>query len=381
MRELYHFLVSFAAACIYRFPSRRLTVIGVTGTKGKSTVVELIAFILEYAGKKTVVSSSVRNDESGMTMPGRFFLQRLLRKGVRQGCGYAVIEVTSQGVMQSRHRFIQWSVAVFTNLAPEHIEAHGSFEKYREAKSAFFQYAARNHKARFAINNDDANADYFIKAAAGHQSILFGRSDMPSRLIGEFNKYNIGAAAAAAELLDISPAVIRSAVAHFSGIRGRMEYIQREPFSVVVDYAVTPDSLEAVYKTIKNTSPRLVCVFGCTGGGRDAWKRPVMGKIAAEYCDEIILTDDDSYDENPADIIEEIARGIALPPKPLPLIPFKIIDRREAIKKAISLARAGDAVVITGKGGDRWLRIAGGKKISWSDQETARELLAGWQYG
>ncbi len=382
MRRLYHLLLAFVAALVYGFPSRHLTVIGVTGTKGKSTVVELIAFILEHAGKKTVVSSSIRNDASGMTMPGRFFLERLLRRGVRKGCEYAVIEVTSQGIVQSRHRFIEWSVAVFTNLAPEHIEAHGSFEKYRAAKIAFFNYAARNPKARFVINKDDANADYFIAAAAGHSSILFGKSDMPSMLFGEFNAYNVGAAVATVELLGIAPDVIRSAVAQFPGVRGRMEFVQKEPFAVVVDYAVTPDSLEAVYKTLKTLSPklyplnpRLICVFGCTGGGRDAWKRPVMGKIAAEQCDEIILTDDDSYDEKPTDIIDDIARGIALSPKPLLLTPLKIIDRREAITKAISLARPGDTVAITGKGGDRWLRVAGGKKIPWSDQEVVSDIL------
>lgn len=382
MRRLYHFLLAFAAALVYWFPSRRLTVIGVTGTKGKSTVVELIAYILECAGKKAVVSSSVRNDASGMTMPGRFFLERLLRQGVRSRCEYAVIEVTSQGVMQSRHRFIRWGVAVFTNLAPEHIEAHGSFENYRGAKVAFFEYAAQNREARFVINKDDANADYFIAVAAGHQSILFSKSDMPSPLLGEFNRYNVGAAAAVAELLGIAPNVIRSAIAAFPGIRGRMEFVQKEPFSIIVDYAVTPDSLEVVYKTLKtlppkpySLNPRIICVFGCTGGGRDVWKRLVMGKIAAHYCDEIILTDDDSYDENPSDIIEEIARGIILSPKPYSLNPHIIIDRREAIRKAISLARQGDIVIITGKGGDRWLRMAGGRKISWSDQEAISDIL------
>lgn len=382
--KAYHVVLAFIAALLYWFPSRQLTVIGVTGTKGKSTVVELIAHILEKAGKKVIVSSSVRNESSGMTMPGRFFMQRLLRRGVRDGCTYAVIEVTSQGVTQSRHRFIVWDVAVLTNLAPEHIEAHGGFEQYREAKVSFFRYAAKNPRAQFIINKDDANAQYFIDAVHllkldFNQIVLYGMSDLASLLPGEFNRYNIGAAEATAEALGISRDLIQQAVANFPGVRGRMEFVQKEPFAVVVDYAVTPDSLKAVYTTLRglphmNHDSKLICVFGCTGGGRDRWKRRVMGEIAARYCDVIILTDDDSYDENQAQIIQEIQYGIFNSPFPMSHV-HTIIDRRVAIQKALSLAHAGDMVAITGKGGDRWLRQAKGKKISWSDQDAVRDIL------
>ena len=370
--------------------------IGITGTKGKSTVVELIAYILEKAGKKAVVSSSVRNELSGMTMPGRFFMQNLLRRGVRDHAEYAVIEVTSQGVIQSRHRFISWNVAAFTNLAPEHVEAHGGFEKYRDAKVSFFRYVAKNPQARFIINKDDANAQYFIDAVNLLQSdfnriVLYGISDLPCLLLGEFNQYNVGAAVAATEAVGISHDVIRRAVADFPGVHGRMEFIQKEPFAVLVDYAVTPDSLEAVYQTLKNLSfmnhdSRLITVFGCTGGGRDTGKRSVMGGIAARYCDEIILTDDDSYDERPEDIIADIRRGCDTIQDPSLCqltdtggqAGFRIqeyVDRKEAIRKALSLAQPGDMVVITGKGGDRWLRKAQGKKIPWSDSQAVRDIL------
>lgn len=387
--EIYHRVIAFIAAFIYWFPSRQLTVIGVTGTKGKSTVVELIAYILERAGKKVVVSSSVRNALSGMTMPGRFFMQRLLRSGVRDGCTHAVIEVTSQGVLQSRHRFISWDHAVFTNLAPEHVEAHSGFEKYREAKVSFFRYVGQRMSLcgtsavpqLFIINKDDANAPYFIDAinllkSDFNRLILYGKSDLKSSLLGEFNRYNIGAATATAKALGISRDIIQQAIADFPGVHGRMEFIQKEPFAVVVDYAVTPDSLEAVYKTLKNS--KLLCVFGCTGGGRDRWKRPVMGEIAARYCDEIILTDDDSYDENPAQILKDIKSGILNSQFPISNI-YEIIDRRVAIQKALSLAHIGDTVAITGKGGDRWLRQAGGKKIPWSDSQVVRDILRGMQ--
>ena len=200
--NFYHRLMAFIAALLYGFPSRHLTVIGVTGTKGKSTTVELIAHILESAGKKVAVSSSVRNSaSSGMTMLGCFKLQRLLHDAVVRECEYAVVEVTSQGVTQSRHRFIKWAVAVFINLTPEHIEAHGGFEKYRAAKVAFFAYAAKNPHAIFIINKDDKNADAFIRATGDYRKIMFGRAPAPTSLYGSFNEYNVGAAFAVASAL------------------------------------------------------------------------------------------------------------------------------------------------------------------------------------
>ncbi len=399
--RIYHACMAYIAALAYGFPSRHLTVVGVTGTKGKSTVVELLAHILKVSGKKIVVSSSVTNDASGATMPRCFTLQRLLARGARNGATHAVIEVTSQGVSQNRHLFIQWAVAVCTNLSPEHIEAHGSFEKYRAAKVSFFSYAAKNSRAVFIVNHDDAHKKYFIDAARGHQVVEYSVSDFPSRLPGAFNAYNVGAACAVAEVLGIPDDTIRRAVADFPGVRGRMEYIQREPFAVVVDYAVTPDSLRSVYHILTSSlrggsktdeaiseiatpatvvgarndeKGKLICVFGCTGGGRDKGKRPIMGAIASEACDIVILTDDDSYDEKTLDIIYDIEKGF-LPNVILTKEYYKIPDRGEAIRKAIALARPGDTVIITGKGGDRWLRMARGKKIPWSDQDVAREAL------
>lgn len=383
LRWMYHLSLSWLAALWYGFPSRKVFVIGVTGTKGKSTVCELLAHILETAHKKVAVSSSVRNGESAMTMLGRFFLQRLVRRAVRDGCHYAIIEVTSQGVVQNRHRFIDWNVAVFTNLAPEHIESHGSLEKYREAKLRFFKYLAHRKTTglamskrlkHFFINKDDVNAQYFIDAALGGEVVLYGKSELSTRMVGEFNKYNIGAAVAVAERLGISAGVIAAAVADFAGVPGRMEFVQREPFAVVVDYAHTPDSLRKVYATLKRLATsgqrpgRLVCVLGAAGGGRDTWKRPEMGKIAAEYCDEIILTNEDPYDEMPEAIIDEIVSGISQIRNPKSEI-LKIINRGMAIAKAILLATPGDVVVITGKGSERWMHLAGGKKIHWSDKD------------
>ncbi len=379
----YHYVMAFCAVVWYGFPSRRLTVIGVTGTKGKSTTVELIAHILESAGKKVAVSSSVRNsDASGMTMSGCFKLQRLLRNAVARGCEYAVIEVTSQGVVQNRHRFIKWVVAVFLNLTPEHVEAHGGFENYRAAKVAFFAYAVKNPQAIFVINKDDKNARYFIDAINLSKSdfnrlVMFGRVEAPASLNGSFNEYNAGAALAVVSALGIPKDVAERAVADFKGVQGRMEFVQRAPFAVVVDYAVTPDSLRAAYAVF--SGKRVIGVFGCTGGGRDKWKRAVMGSVAGAACVSVVLTDDDSYDEDTEAIMAEIERGLVGTKDggwQENVNYWKIADRKEAIRKALSLAQPNDVVLITGKGGDKWLRMARGKKIPWSDQNEVRKFLS-----
>jgi len=374
MLGLYHFFLAWLGAVVYRFPSREIFVIGVTGTNGKTTTVELLAYILEKAGQKVAVSSSLRHGAAAMTMPGRFFLQRFLRQAVANGCQTAIVEVTSQGVLQNRHRFINWGAAVFTNLSAEHIEAHGSFEKYLETKLKFIGYAAKQG-AKIFINKDDRNARYVIEAAP--DPILYGKSELPSQLLGDFNKYNVGAAKAVAEALGINEEIIKKAVAEFSGVPGRMEFIQKEPFAVVIDYAVTPDALRNVYQTLRRNpkshppagglNPKLICVFGACGGGRDRWKRPELGKIAAQYCDQIILTNEDPYDEQPEQIIEEIASGCSQV--------LKIIDRREAIEKAINLAKPGDTVIITGKGSEKWIHLANGEKILWSDKETVLAII------
>ena len=335
----YHFFWSFFGALFFGFPSNRIFVLGVTGTKGKSTVLELVNAILEAAGKKTALLSSVRikidqqsqKNYIGNTMPGRAFIQSFLRQAVGAGCEYALIEVTSQGVLQHRHRFINWGAALFTNLAPEHIEAHKGFENYRKAKGDFFRYVSGQKnpaKKLFFINKDDSSSQYFINAANDGKIILYSKSEIsnslfaiPDSLKGDFNRENIAAAAAFAESQGISEETIKNAIKNFPGVPGRMETIQEKPFKVVIDYAHTPDSLEKVYQTInskllpagrqgKTQNSKLICVLGSAGGGRDKWKRPKMGEIAAKYCDEIILTNEDSYDENPNQILSEIKSGI-----------------------------------------------------------------------
>lgn len=380
----YHFLWAWLGSVIFRHPSRRLVVIGITGTKGKTTTLELVNAVLEQAGKKTVLSSSVRfqiggrswENTTGNTMRGRGFLQKLMREGVKAGCTHAVIEVASEGIVQHRHRFIDFDVAVFLGIHPEHIESHGSFERYLDAKLAFFRDVARYSKKKkkyFVVNKKDPYAPQFV-AAAGESGVVIQYTPYsgPVQLVGDFMRENAGAAEAVGRALGIDEPIIQRAIGGFAGVPGRMEFVQKEPFAVVVDYAHTPDSLDAVYGTLGEESRGgLICVLGSAGGGRDKWKRPKLGEIAARHCKEIILTDEDPFDEDPRQILDDIARGI-----PQGASVRRILDRREAIKTAISLAVPGDAVVLTGKGSEPYIRVQKGRRIDWSDARVAREALA-----
>jgi UDP-N-acetylmuramoyl-L-alanyl-D-glutamate--2,6-diaminopimelate ligase len=380
--SLYHFILAFLGALIYGFPSKKLILIGVTGTNGKTTTTEMIASIFEKAGKKIALLNSIRFkigkkeeiNKLRMTMPGRFFIQRFLKKAVKEGCEYAILEVTSEGIKQHRHRFLDFKVAVFTNLAPEHIEAHGSFEKYREAKGKFFKATKEIH----VINVEDKNSDYFLKFPA-KRKITYGlkkgdinleNTKLKLKIPGEFNIYNALAAISVAISQGIDKDFAIKALEEFKGVPGRMEEVISKPFKVIVDYAFTPNALERVYQTLTSnieprTSNKLICVLGSCGGGRDKWKRPVLGELAAKYCDEVIVTNEDPYDEDPWQIIEQVASGTKGKAR-------KILDRREAIKEALKLAKEGDIVVITGKGCEASIVIKG-KKIPWDDRKVVSE--------
>jgi len=380
----YHFLLAFLGATWYRFPSKKLIVIGVTGTKGKSTVVNLAGRILEEAAFKVGWISSLTlkiNKKEWlnpyhMTMPGRFLIQKFLREMINEKCKYALIEVTSEGILQHRQKFIDFDVAVFTNLAPEHIEAHGSFEKYREAKGKLFAATKNIH----IINLDDENADYFLKFPA-KKKYTYGlnRGDINSQntkfkinLLGEFNVYNALAAICIGFSQGVDSETCKKALEKVKGIPGRMEIIDEgQDFTVIVDLAHTPDSFEKVFKLAKDLPHnKIISVFGSAGGGRDKWKRPELGKIAAEYSNQIVLTNEDSYEEDPLVILNQIESGI----KNLRIPIIKILDRREAIRKAFQSAQKNDIILVLGKGTEQTMTI-GSKKIHWDDREVVREEL------
>ncbi len=397
--DWYYQFFPFLGALIYRFPSRKLSVIGITGTNGKSTVVELVSSILNQAGCKVASASSIRfqirdkvwQNKLKMTMPGRMKLQAFLKKAVDRGCDYAVIEVTSEGIKQFRHAFIDFKTAVITNLTREHIESHGSFENYKKEKAKLFK------KAKVVIVNlDDKNADYFLNLKEGKkygftiqgeerpgievikgEEITLFRSGSQFKVLGEKLKINLPGKfnvsnALAAVCVGLSQKValedIKKGLEEVKNIPGRLDIVSFDPFSVYVDYAHTPDALENIYKTLK-TDKNLICVLGSCGGGRDKWKRPELGRIAENYCDKIILTNEDPYDEDPQTILEDIKKGIVKKEAEM------ILDRKEAIRKALTLALPGDTVIITGKGREPWMCLANGRRIPWDDKEIVEEQL------
>jgi len=418
----YHFSLAFLGAIFYRFPSQKLTIIGITGTNGKSTVVELTAKILERAGYKTASLSSIKfkigekewPNTLKMTMPGRLKLQRFLRQAATEGCQYVVLEVTSEGISQHRHKFIDFDVAVFTNLTPEHIEAHGSFKNYRAAKGKLFQATKEIH----VINLDDENVEYFLKFDANEKYVYTMNNEQKTKnnnsykklltvhcslftsgpsgvsfevqntkfnlkLLGEFNGYNALAAICVGVSQGIDLEICKKALEKVEGIPGRMEIVISGPFKVFIDYAFTPAALEKVYQTLKPKGARMICVLGACGGGRDKWKRPVLGEIAAKYCNQIIITNEDPYNEDPNQILSQIKSGIFKSPGCLkadspegcfPITNFyEILDRREAIRESLKLASSNDVVIITGKGCEPWICVERGKKIPWDDREVVKE--------
>lgn len=401
LRPPYHLGLAYLAALWYKNPSRELMVIGVTGTKGKSTVTEIMARILRANGHKVASLSTIQfqiDDEVErnlfkMTMPGRFFVQHFLRRAVEAGCTHAVVEMTSEGAKQFRHQFIEMDALIFTNLTPEHIESHGSFEKYKKAKLSIAKKVETSTKCpRYIVANvDDEHGEDFLNFKVEHPlpyslknmslhslhrdsvSLVFGDVTIRVPLIGLFNVYNILSTITLARALGISFQTIDKALRSIPPISGRVEQFTTRKDSpkqvtAVVDYAHTPDSLEKLYQAFPNT-PK-VCVLGNTGGGRDTWKRPEMGAIADKYCDQIILTDEDPYDEDPKKIIDQMVKGITNTDK-LEII----MDRRLAIRRALELAPFGGHVLVSGKGTDPYIMGPRGKKTVWSDAAVVQEEL------
>lgn len=392
---IYHLSFALAGSLVYGNPSKKLIVIGVTGTKGKSSTAEMVYRILTESGKKVALTGTVHfyigdTEEKNlfkMSMPGRFFIQRFLSRAVRAGCTHAVIEMTSEGARQHRHRGISMDALVFTNLSPEHIESHGSFEKYAEAKLSIAKHLVRSKKRpRIIVANEDdffgkqflsvdveekrpfSIADAEIASQNPEGSVFtYKNTEFTLKLPGEFNIANALGAIEVCGALGVSLATSAKALASLSKIAGRAERVLLgQSFEVVVDYAHTPDSLKAIYEAFPT---RRICVLGNTGGGRDTWKRKVMGSIADQYCDVAYLTDEDSYDESLDDIVNAMKEGFSR------ITPKVITDRRTAIREALTEAKEGDAVLITGKGTDPYIMGPRGTKVPWSDFEVAKEEL------
>ncbi len=402
LQPVYHYLLAFVGAVIYRFPSRELTVIAVTGTKGKSTVTELIGALLRADGKKVASLSTIQFtfDEKKernlykMSVPGRFFVHKFLRRAVNTGCQYVVMEMTSEGARQFRHKFVSMDCLVFTNLTPEHIESHGSFQNYKNAKLSLARAVANSSKRprMLVVNADDEHADDFLNFEV-EKKVTYSLSDLSLHsehkesvslvyqgttirvpLAGLFNVYNVLAAIKTVAHYGVSLKTCEKALLSLPPIAGRVEQFKsakdaQKQITVVVDYAHTPDSLEKLYQAFPNLHK--IAVLGNTGGGRDTWKRPEMASIAERYCEHIFLTNEDPYDENPRQIVADMEAGITNKDK-LSII----MDRREAIRAAIASAPTGACVLVSGKGTDPYIMGPKGTREPWSDAAVVQELLA-----
>lgn len=447
LQPTYHFILGALAALVYHWPSEKLIVIGITGTTGKTTSLFLINKILAEAGYKVgYTSTAMFNDgekewlnDKKMTMPGRFFTQKILKRMVNNKCQYALVETTSEGIKQFRHRFINYDILIFTGLYPEHIDSHGSFANYKKVKGELFRHLKRGRikyanderyicksdsglkkiglsrvKKVIIANGDDEEAKYFLSFWS-EEKIVYTKNDdlkmegvalikygdiksdgqetnfltvgekITLQLLGGFNAANAMTAVSVGFSQRIGIKTIKEGLERVSGVPGRLEKIDvGQPFMVIVDYAFEPKAVAKLYEVVEFMSKvsrqeaeagKVIHVLGSAGGGRDVARRPLLGKIAGAKADGVIVTNEDPYDDDPQTIIDQVAQGAVDAGKKENESLFKILDRREAIKKALSLAEEGDIVLITGKGNEQAICVAGGKKIVWDDREVTREEL------
>jgi len=453
IRPIYHYVVAALAAFWYRYPSRKLIVIGVTGTTGKTSSVYFIAKVLESAGYNVGYTSTAMFDDGKrewlndkkMTMPGRFFVQKILRRMVKNRCQYAIVETTSEGIVQFRHKFINYDILVFTGLYPEHLESHGGFEKYKQAKGLLFAHL-KSCSAKYVndqkvvchpqtalkkldytrvkkivvINGDDENSPYFLSfwseeqliyttntgfnsnvfmenggedkilkdshvynfsevmASASGTSFKFQDQIINLKLLGDFNAINAMNAALVGLSQGLSLDRVKTGLESVTCLSGKMERIDLgQEFQIIVDYSFEPRAMKKMYETVQLIPHnKIIHLLGSCGGGRDHDRRPILGELAGEKADYVIITNEDPYDEDPQLIIDQVAAGASVAGKKLNNNLFEISDRREAIAKALSLAEVGDLVLITGKGAEQYICLANGKKVPWDDRRVVREELA-----
>lgn len=383
LKGLYHLLVAIISVLWFRFPSKALTVIGVTGTDGKTTTTTLIYEILKAGGYKTSMITSVHAVVGGksydtgfhVTTPNAWCVQKYLREAVDHGDTHMVLEVTSHGLDQHRVFGIHFAVGVLTNVTHEHLDWHGTYKRYLNTKLSLLK-----RSTTVVLNRDTDDVYNEVISKLRHKKLVtFGiRRDatvtpvnfaFKTSLYGIFNTYNCLAAIAVATVLNVDPPDIRKSISLFDGIPGRMEIIQTKPFTVIVDFAHTPHAVEQVLKTVRSmTKKRLIHVFG-SAGQRDAVKRPLMGRASGSYADIIVLTEEDYRNEDVNLIIDHIEEGI-----PKGKLVNRISNRADAIEFALNTAAPGDLVIITGKGHEKSL-ARGTVEYPWSDQQFVKKVL------
>lgn len=430
LKNLYHLVQAVLANIAYGFPSRNIKVIGVTGTDGKTTTVQMITKILEEAGnpvksgdhgaRKVAMASTInfringeeKKNLSHYTTESAFAVQKFISQAMKADCEYLVLETSSHSLDQYRVWGVQYDTAVITNVTREHLDYHKTIEAYRKAKKILFRMVAKN-KGTIVVNLDmESPAEFLdldVKKKFGYSAKMSASSadgqngnseckiigaenielgihssrfevnctNFVLNLPGLFNVENALAAICVGLSENISLEDISKALQKIQNVPGRMEYIENSKnIDVIVDFALTPNALEKLYtlfKNIKKPEAKIIAVFGSCGE-RDRGKRPIMGKIVSQFADYIIVTNDEPYHEDPARIIEEIVGGIEGKIEGETF--WRIPDRREAIKKALEIASSGDIVSITGMGSEESM-VVGDKKIPWDDRKVVRELLEG----
>lgn len=401
-KNIYHWFQAILALLLYRFPGRGMTIIGVTGTDGKTTTSNLIYHILRHAGYKTALISTlgavIDGKESDLgfhiTTPGRFAVQSYLKKAKEAGAKYVVLEVTSHSLDQHRVYGIPFAVGVVTNINKEHLDYHKTYERYVHAKAKLLK------KAKVAVVNKDdqsyqrlkkfelKNRDKKIVTYGFKKDADVNLHNFPfqTKLLGKFNKYNCLAASAALQQIGLSDVQIRKGIASFKAPAGRQDIVYNKDFMVMIDFAHTPQSFNSILPEVKHVAKkRLIHVFG-SAGKRDAIKRPEMGKLSSQFADIIILTAEDPRDEPVEKINHEILTGIKSHQfgiiKYSPDVVIKehgkyiilIPDRKEAIRFAISIAKKGDVVIMTGKSTEKSMNYGKGEE-AWDEYDAVKEAL------
>jgi UDP-N-acetylmuramoyl-L-alanyl-D-glutamate--2,6-diaminopimelate ligase len=386
LKNIGHLLEAIVANIVNGFPGRRITVVGVTGTDGKTTTTSIIYHILNSAGRKSAMITTVgayiggKMQDTGfhVTTPSAFAIQKFLRQAVTSEHEFAVIETSSHGIDQNRIWGIPYKVAAITNITHEHLDYHGTFQAYIETKFRFLSSAVA-----CVLNMDDETVASF-KPRLRNKTITYSRErsadynlqnyPYESRLFGSFNQSNALAAIACCKELGLTDEQIRSGLATFTSPAGRQQMVWDQDFKVMVDFAHTPNSIENVLREAKKTNPkRLVHLFGAPGR-RDVAKRPLMGQASARYADIIIVAPDDPRDEKISDINMQVKSGIGngfVAGKNL----FEFTDRRKALEYALSQALPGDFIVLTGKGHEPTLALAKGE-VPWNESKIVQEILS-----
>lgn len=404
-----HLVEAVLVNIYYGFPSRDMHVIGVTGTNGKTTTSFMIHQMLHKAGYKVAllttvaygVGGKIRPQVAHMTTVSTPLLQKRLAEFKKQGVKWVVLETTSHALAQHRVWGIPYEIAVLTNITHEHLDYHGTFARYVAAKRRLFRLAARHGMRLGVVNADDELAGRFLEVVPNSLAYGIKTGELTAnkikltpdgsryeariggevyhihcRIPGEFNVYNSLAAVAVGRKIGLSREQIEEGIESLEGVEGRMTVIDEgQPFSVIVDFAHTPDAFERLLKDVrKSTKGNLITLFG-SAGQRDKTKRAIQGEIAAKYSDELVLTEEDDRDEDGMEIIKQIAGGAAKEGRVESKDMFFVHDRREAIEFALSRAEtAADTVIFLGKGHEKSIERADGEHV-WNEAEEVRKAL------